>query len=40
MLFDVRAPELIDWAIAALFAGIVFGALELGKHIASKRQKT
>jgi Ca2+-transporting ATPase len=39
MLFDVRAPELIDWAIAALFAGIVFGALELGKHIASKRQK-
>ncbi len=39
-LFDVRSPELIDWAIAALFAGIVFGALELGKHITSKRRKT
>lgn len=39
-IFDVRSPELIDWAIAALFAGIVFSALEIGKYIASKRRKT
>ncbi len=39
-LFDVRSPELIDWAIAALFAGIVFGALETGKYISSRRRKT
>ncbi|XES77960.1 MAG: cation-translocating P-type ATPase [Candidatus Bathyarchaeia archaeon] len=39
-LFDVRSPELIDWAIAALFAGIVFAALETGKYISSRRRKT
>jgi hypothetical protein len=39
-LFDVHAPELIDWAIAILFTAIVFGSLELGKYIASKKRKT
>jgi Ca2+-transporting ATPase len=38
-LFDVHAPEPIDWAIAILFTAIVFGSLELGKYIASKRRK-
>jgi Ca2+-transporting ATPase len=38
-LFDVHAPELIDWAIAILFTAIVFGSLELGKYIASKKRK-
>jgi P-type Ca2+ transporter type 2C len=38
-IFDVRSPEFIDWAIAALFGGIVFSALEIGKYIACKRRK-
>jgi Ca2+-transporting ATPase len=38
-LFDVNAPELIDWEIAILFTAIVFGSLELGKYIASKKRK-
>jgi len=38
-LFGVHAPEPIDWAIAILFTAIVFGSLELGKYIASKRRK-
>ncbi|HJX02232.1 MAG TPA: cation-translocating P-type ATPase [Candidatus Bathyarchaeia archaeon] len=38
-LFDVNPPELIDWAFAILFTIIVFGSLELGKYIASKRRK-
>jgi len=37
-LFDVHMPELIDWAIAALFAGIVFAALEVGKYVTSRRR--
>ncbi len=37
-VFDVHSPELIDWAIAALFAGIVFSVLELGKFVACKRR--
>jgi Ca2+-transporting ATPase len=37
-VFDVHSPELIDWAIAALFAGIVFSVLELGKYVACKRR--
>jgi Ca2+-transporting ATPase len=37
-IFDVNAPELIDWAIAAAFAGIVFAALEIGKFVACKRR--
>jgi Ca2+-transporting ATPase len=36
-LFYVNAPELIDWAIAGLFAGIVFAALEVGKYVTSRR---
>jgi Ca2+-transporting ATPase len=31
-IFDVRSPELIDWAVAALFAGIVFSTLEIGRR--------
>jgi Ca2+-transporting ATPase len=38
VLFDVHMPELIDWAIAALFAGAVFTALEVGKYVASRRR--
>ncbi|XES77420.1 MAG: cation transporting ATPase C-terminal domain-containing protein [Candidatus Bathyarchaeia archaeon] len=38
-IFGVHAPEPFDWVIAALFAGIVFAALEIGKYIASKRRK-
>jgi len=37
-LFGVHAPEPIDWAIAILFTAIVFGSLELGKYIASKKR--
>jgi len=37
-LFDVHMPELIDWAIAALFAGIVFASLEVGKYVSSRRR--
>jgi Ca2+-transporting ATPase len=39
-LFDVNPPEPLDWAFAILFTIIVFGSLELGKYIASKRRKT
>jgi Ca2+-transporting ATPase len=39
-LFDVTAPEPLDWAFAILFTGIVFGSLELGKYAASKRRKS
>ena len=38
-LFYVSAPEPIDWAIAILFTAIVFGSLELGKYIASRKRK-
>jgi len=38
-LFDVHAPEPMDWAIAILFTIIVFGSLEIGKYIASKKRK-
>ena len=37
-VFDVHSPELIDWAIAALFAAIVFSVLEIGKYVACKRR--
>jgi Ca2+-transporting ATPase len=37
-LFDVHMPELIDWAVAALFAGAVFTALEVGKYVTSRRR--
>ncbi len=38
-LFDVHVPELIDWAIAALFGAIVFATIEMGKFVAGKRRK-
>ena len=37
-LFDVHSPELIDWAIAALYAGIVFASIEVGKYVALRRR--
>jgi Ca2+-transporting ATPase len=37
-LFDVHSPELIDWAVAALFAGAVFTASEVGKYVTSRRR--
>jgi P-type Ca2+ transporter type 2C len=37
-LFDVHVPELIDWAIAALFGAIVFATIEIGKYIALRRK--
>jgi Ca2+-transporting ATPase len=36
-LFDVHTPELIDWAIAALFAGVVFAVIEVGKFVTSRK---
>lgn len=39
-LFDVTAPELLDWAFAILFAAIVFSALEIGKYVTSRKRKT
>ncbi|MCJ7425267.1 cation-translocating P-type ATPase [Candidatus Bathyarchaeota archaeon] len=36
-VFGVTSPEPLDWAFAILFTAIVFGSLELGKYIASKR---
>ncbi len=38
VLFDVHMPELIDWAIAGLFAGVVFAALEVGKYVTSRKR--
>jgi Ca2+-transporting ATPase len=37
-VFDVHSPELIDWAIAAMFAAIVFSVLEIGKYVSCKRR--
>jgi Ca2+-transporting ATPase len=37
-LFNVHSPELIDWAIAGLFAGAVFTALEVGKYVTSRKR--
>jgi Ca2+-transporting ATPase len=39
-LFDVHMPELIDWAIAALFGAIVFATIEIGKFATSRRRNT
>ncbi len=39
-LFDVHMPELIDWAVAALFGGIVFATIEVGKYANSRRKNT
>jgi Ca2+-transporting ATPase len=38
-VFDVHAPEVIDWVVAVVFAGIVFSVVELGKYVAWKRRK-
>jgi Ca2+-transporting ATPase len=38
-IFGVNAPELLDWALAILFAAIAFASLEIGKYIACKRRK-
>jgi P-type Ca2+ transporter type 2C len=32
-LFNVHMPELIDWAIAVLYAGIIFATIEAGKYV-------
>ncbi len=39
-LFDVHMPELIDWAVAALYGAIVFATIEIGKFVASRRRNT
>lgn len=38
-IFSVNAPELMDWALAILFAGIAFVVLEIGKYVACRRRK-
>jgi Ca2+-transporting ATPase len=38
-LFDVNAPEMIDWAIAILYGVIVFAILETSKWVTSRRKK-
>jgi len=38
-IFDVSSPEPIHWAFAILFTAMIFGSLEMGKYIASKRRK-
>jgi Ca2+-transporting ATPase len=37
-LFDVRTPELIDWAVAALYSGIIITVIEIGKWVTSRRR--
>jgi Ca2+-transporting ATPase len=39
-LFDVTAPEALDWAFAILFTAITFGSLEIGKYVTSRKRKT
>ncbi|MGD6805429.1 MAG: cation-translocating P-type ATPase [Candidatus Bathyarchaeia archaeon] len=39
ILFDVHNPELIDWAVAALYGAIVFAVLELGKYVTSRKKR-
>jgi len=39
-IFGVTSPDLMNWAIAFVFAAVVFFALEIGKHVASKLRKT
>jgi Ca2+-transporting ATPase len=39
VLFDVTTPGLLNWAIAALFSGIIFASLEIGKYVTSRRGK-
>lgn len=35
-LFQISAPEPIDWAFAVAFTAIVFSSLEIGKYVAGK----
>lgn len=37
--FNVSAPEPLDWGFAALFTGISFSALEIGKWVASRKRR-
>jgi Ca2+-transporting ATPase len=37
-VFGVTSPEPLDWAFAILFTAIVFGALEIGKYVMSRKQ--
>jgi Ca2+-transporting ATPase len=39
VLFDVNAPELIDWGIAILYGVIVFAILETSKWVTSRGKK-
>jgi Ca2+-transporting ATPase len=38
-LFDVHTPDLFDWAVAIVFSIAVFGVLEIGKYITSRRKR-
>jgi len=38
-LFHVQSPGVIDWAVAALFAAIVFSIIETGKYFTSRIKK-
>ena len=38
-LFNVNAPEALDWAFAITFTAITFVSLELGKYVACRRRK-
>jgi len=36
----VNPPSALDWTFAILFTVVVFGSLEIGKYVASRRRKT
>jgi Ca2+-transporting ATPase len=38
-VFGVHSPEPLDWGLAILFTVIVFGALEIGKYVTSRKRK-
>jgi Ca2+-transporting ATPase len=38
-LFYVQSPDVTDWAIAGLFAAIIFSVIETGKYVTSKIKK-
>jgi hypothetical protein len=39
-IFGVSGPGFDDWGTALLFTAIGSSALEVGKHVASKRRQT
>jgi P-type Ca2+ transporter type 2C len=39
-LFHVQSPDAMDWAVAALFAAIIFSVIETGKYVTSKIKRT